>query len=301
MRIKYTTYDTRRDEDLIHLDTEQTNIMLLNPAYSYGSSLHPFIYGKVIAILHAEVAYVGDIAREGADYTYYPIEFLWVRWYNVIPSSSDSELDKAELLPIDHAAAHSFIDPRQVLRACHIIPDFDSGVRYEDGKGKSAIANDGSDWSKYFINRCVGRFNATRFAAYVFVRFVDRDMFMRYEWGLGVGHTYAYGDATAANQEAILLHGPTRCSTGHTAQKCAVGLAAGLPDGEKTVDRAMELEGVGEGDGEGEGSRHGADEGQRLWEDDDGEDSDDDLVPRYKPGYDSEEEKEFVLFGPYED
>ena len=34
-------------------------------------------------------------------------------------------------------------------------------------------------------------------------RFVDRDMFMRYEWGLGVGHTYAHPNATDANEKVL--------------------------------------------------------------------------------------------------
>jgi hypothetical protein len=34
-------------------------------------------------------------------------------------------------------------------------------------------------------------------------RFADRDMFMRYEWGLAVGHTYAHSDATAANEKVL--------------------------------------------------------------------------------------------------
>jgi len=40
------------------------------------------------------------------------------------------------------------------------------------GKGLSRCAKDGSDWVRYYINR-----------------FVDRDMVMRYHFGLGVGHT----------------------------------------------------------------------------------------------------------------
>ena len=63
MRIKYTTYNTRRNEDIIHLDMDQCNVMILNPSYSRGSPGHPFSYGKVIGILHAEVGYVGCIGR----------------------------------------------------------------------------------------------------------------------------------------------------------------------------------------------------------------------------------------------
>ena len=36
-------------------------------------------------------------------------------------------------------------------------------------------------------------------------RFVDRDMFMRYEWGLAVGHTYTHKNAAVANQNILEL------------------------------------------------------------------------------------------------
>lgn len=153
MRIKYTTYDTRRDEDIIHLDTDRCNAMFLNPLHSFGSSSHPFSYGKVIGILHGEVGYVGDIGRRGNDYFYLPMEFLWIRWYTVHASADDATLDQVELLPIDASGAHSFVDPLEVMRACHLIPNFNEGHRYPDNQGKSAVAGDSSDWEKYFINR----------------------------------------------------------------------------------------------------------------------------------------------------
>ncbi|KAJ2920916.1 hypothetical protein H1R20_g16181, partial [Candolleomyces eurysporus] len=152
MRIKYTAYNTRRDEDIIHLDTDRCNVMLVNPEYTRGSSLHPFFYAKVIGILHAEVGYVGSVGGFTGSYKYHTIEFLWVRWFRVCPST-DMELDKAELLPLSNPESQGFIDPNQVLRACHMIPCFKSGKRYPDGKGTSELAQDGTDWNEYFINR----------------------------------------------------------------------------------------------------------------------------------------------------
>ncbi|KAF5332762.1 hypothetical protein D9611_005092 [Ephemerocybe angulata] len=195
MRIKYTTYEARRNEDVIHLDTEQSNVMLLQPEYSYHSgddsstlAPHPFRYAKVIGILHAEVGYVGEMGRDGVEYRYHPLDVLWVRWYRplVAPAGSKLELDKAELLPIDSPGSHSFVDPLDVLRACHIIPQFRLGRRHANGIGKSLLARDGLDWNAYYIGR-----------------FVDRDMFMRYEWGLAVGHSYTHKDAVAINQKII--------------------------------------------------------------------------------------------------
>jgi hypothetical protein len=161
MRIKYTTYDTRRDEDIIHLDTAQCNVMLQDHTYSYKpteppGSPHPFRYCKVIAILHADVGYMGEIGRTGSQFTYLPLEFLWVRWYRIHLASTNFELDQAELLRPDEPGSHSFIDPSKVLRACHIVPRYCKGTKYDSSaKGQSFLAQDKSDWKKYFINRYV--------------------------------------------------------------------------------------------------------------------------------------------------
>lgn len=158
MRLKYTTYDARRDEDVIHLDTDQCNLMLLKENYSPTSPPNrsqPFHYCKVIAMLHAEVGYAGNFGRseDGKDYTYYTMEFLWVRWYDVQEASDNLDLHQAVLRPIEEPGSHSFIDPLHALRACHIIPRFKDGLKYSDGVGKSKLVQDGSDWNRYYINR----------------------------------------------------------------------------------------------------------------------------------------------------
>ncbi|KAJ3538209.1 hypothetical protein NMY22_g5263 [Coprinellus aureogranulatus] len=191
MRIKYTTYDARRDEDIIHIETDQTNVMLHNPLYAYGTSVHPFVYGKVIAILHADVGFVGDIGQCEGEYIYRSTELLWVRWYRLCSNSGEFALDEVELLPMDEPESHTFINPSDVVRACHIVPKFAEGRRYPDGIGKSALANDGADYKKYFVNR-----------------FSDRDMFLRYEWGLAVGHTYTHSNAAEANKKILYRHTP---------------------------------------------------------------------------------------------
>ena len=51
--------------------------------------------------------------------------------------------------------AFGFVDPDDVLRACHIIPQFSRGPRHPDGTGISRCAQDASDWHFYYINRFV--------------------------------------------------------------------------------------------------------------------------------------------------
>ncbi|KAF6741945.1 hypothetical protein DFP72DRAFT_1082869 [Ephemerocybe angulata] len=303
MRIKYTTYEARRNEDIIHLDTDQCNIMLLDPEYSYGpisSSNHPFRYGKVIGIYHANVGYIGPIGRDGIDFKYHSLEFLWVRWYKPIPASNDSELDRAELLPIEETGSHSFVNPGDVLRACHIVPHFAQGLKHPGQPDKSALARDGLDWKKYFINR-----------------FVDRDMFMRYEWGLAVGHTYTHQDATARNLQIIAL------STSHWGKLEVWGPDDDTLGGSRTIPNNLNNDVEGEEDAEGDVEDEGGFEyeyaikdneggysyllGESEWGDEDaeGEDDDGDGESSYHSETDvstsqcdsDEDEREAAMFG----
>ncbi|TEB18199.1 hypothetical protein FA13DRAFT_1649583, partial [Coprinellus micaceus] len=271
LRLKYTTYDTRRDEDIIHLDTAQCNLMLHNPEYSYKSKTpkHPFRYCKVIAILHADVAYVGELGPR--PFTHHRLDFLWVRWYDVLPASSEFQLDRAKLLPLNERGSHSFIDPSLALRACHMIPRFRKGMKHLDGKGTSELANDGSDWLEYYINR-----------------FVDRDMFMRYEWGLGVGHTYAHTNSLDAMKK-ILAPLPSSAKNARLGENPIQTAGVSRPAGGELEDTSGSHAQVEEGWLEGNAG-------------DDGDDDDDDSSictdATSLRGYsDAELEREVELFG----
>ncbi|RXW16502.1 hypothetical protein EST38_g9352 [Candolleomyces aberdarensis] len=61
MRLKYTTYDVRRDEDVIHVNSDVCNIMIPNPQYSRDTlAHHPYLCARVLGIYHAHVTYVGE-------------------------------------------------------------------------------------------------------------------------------------------------------------------------------------------------------------------------------------------------
>ncbi|KAG1832580.1 hypothetical protein DFJ58DRAFT_736309 [Suillus subalutaceus] len=113
------------------------------------------------------------------------INFLWVRWYQYLDigcPSRQAPLDRVYFPPTAEPDSFGFVDPDDVLRCCHIIPCFSQGLQHLDGRGISHCAQDKLDWKSYYINR-----------------FVDQDAFMRYQWGLEVGHTYAH--ATMRRQE----------------------------------------------------------------------------------------------------
>ncbi|KAF9473559.1 hypothetical protein BDN70DRAFT_761574, partial [Pholiota conissans] len=181
-RFYHTTYDVRRSEDVVNPRTSHCDIMLLADVKSDDNtpntqSMHPFLYARVVGIYHVNVVYVGP----GHDITGYEamrFDFLHVRWFRLDSHSglgwSSKRLDSLSFPPILDHDAFDFVDPSLVLRGCHLIPKFSLGRCHPDKVGLSNMARDARDWKSYYVNR-----------------FADRDMVMRYHWGLGIGHTYS--------------------------------------------------------------------------------------------------------------
>ncbi|KJA13829.1 hypothetical protein HYPSUDRAFT_99722, partial [Hypholoma sublateritium FD-334 SS-4] len=182
----HTTYDVRRSEDVINPRTAHCDVMLLADLEPNGTShsdmtaTHPFLYGRVIGIYHVNVVYVGQGMKS---YEAMRFDLLQIRWFQVeISDLQDRHLSEWASLRLNRLSFPSmafkdsfgFLDPSLVLRGCHLIPMFSSGKRHPSGTGFSGMAKDGNDWRGYYVNR-----------------FADRDMAMRYHWGLGIGHTYS--------------------------------------------------------------------------------------------------------------
>ncbi|KIJ59331.1 hypothetical protein HYDPIDRAFT_46993, partial [Hydnomerulius pinastri MD-312] len=171
LRINYTTYNLHREMDTVNPRTDHHDIMLL--AHAGGPERHPFCYAHILAIYHANVVFTRPESR---DYQARRFEFLWVRWFQLLDTPAGwehSSLDKERFMSMDQADVYGFVDPSDVLRCCHLVLVFADGRLHPDGVAISRNARDSDDWKYYYINR-----------------FIDRDMLMRYHWGLGVGHTY---------------------------------------------------------------------------------------------------------------
>jgi hypothetical protein len=200
VRFNYTTYDVRRSQDVVNPNTSHRDIMLLaNPDDLEGNANHPFLYARVVGIFHANVIYTGPGMLD-----HFPrkLDFLWVRWFQYCGSSSviwkDCRLDCVRFPPTASDGAFGFVDPRDVLRGCHIMPRFAKGKVHSDGIGLSRCAADSNDWIYYYVNRCDN--NLPTINSYdipILYRFVDRDMTMRYHWGLAVGHVYTRGQTAS--------------------------------------------------------------------------------------------------------
>ncbi|KAH6881005.1 hypothetical protein BKA70DRAFT_1342256 [Coprinopsis sp. MPI-PUGE-AT-0042] len=174
MQVKYTTYDVRREADTIRLKAEP-NIMVLDTRDKEQDlllSTPPYRYARVLGIFHANVLFVGELSNGTRDYTPHRIDFLWVRWYTSSGFPATPALERLHFEPvIAGSESIGFLDPRQVVRAVHLIPQFTAGKQPgHDGK-KSPWLGKQPFWNFYYINR-----------------FADRDMYMRYHWRLAVGH-----------------------------------------------------------------------------------------------------------------
>jgi hypothetical protein len=155
-RFHFTTYDVRRGTDTINPGTSCCNIMLLanDTATDHSANPHHFLYARVLGVYHANVIYTGPGMR---DYETRRLDFLWVRWYEVMdPVSSgwhSSNLDSVRFLPMNGDDAFGFVDPQDVLRGCHIMPNFAKGKRHADGVGISRCAKDAKDYNRYYVGR----------------------------------------------------------------------------------------------------------------------------------------------------
>ncbi|KAJ6583307.1 hypothetical protein B0H10DRAFT_1818841, partial [Mycena sp. CBHHK59/15] len=106
------------------------------------------------------------------------MEFLWVRWLGVEPGYRSgfkrARLPKVGFVPQSDNFAFGFLDPANVVRGAHLIPDFRGGRTTEllDTQNITAAraVEDTDDWANYYVDV-----------------FADRDMMMRF-FGGGIGH-----------------------------------------------------------------------------------------------------------------
>jgi hypothetical protein len=160
LRINYTTYDVRRSQDLINPDSRRRDIMLLSN-HNDNDESHPFRYARVLGVYHVNVVYTGPGML---DYQARRLDFLWVRWFQYSTTQSvqwaDQRLDHVHFPSITSEDAFGFVDPKDVLRACHVIAGFASGKFHCDAISISQLTNDSQDWRSYRVNRYVGSFHA---------------------------------------------------------------------------------------------------------------------------------------------
>ncbi|KAF6747597.1 hypothetical protein DFP72DRAFT_972254 [Ephemerocybe angulata] len=187
--VNYTTYDMRREQDILNPKTHRRDIMCIKSEDPTDTSpnRHRFCYARILGVYHVNVVFRG---RGSIDRRPRRFDILWVRWFDELSENQTTwdsmRLDRLKFPPLKEHNSVDFIDPLGVLRASHIIPRFSagqvstrpSGPPLSKRRARQRLAKDDEDWNEYYVNR-----------------FVDRDMLMRYHWGLGVGHRYSHKDA----------------------------------------------------------------------------------------------------------
>lgn len=190
LRINYTTYDMRRDQDSLNT-RNNADIMVLGCENEENPDAHPYWYGRIIGIFHAYIDYQGPGSRSSEDFQ--EMEFLWVRWLGRDLSDDYHEgwmsrcLSRVGFVDCEKDLAFGFLNPALVVRAIHLIPCFASG-RTNLHLPRRSICKKRIQTGTCFMLICksISRIYDA-FLLKVCFRFVDRDMFMRFRGG-GVGH-----------------------------------------------------------------------------------------------------------------
>ncbi|PIL35257.1 hypothetical protein GSI_01982 [Ganoderma sinense ZZ0214-1] len=190
IRINYTSYDMRREQDTINPRTH-ADIMVLSP----DNDSNPYWFARVISIFHANVRYVGPGATR-ATQKWQRIDFVWVRWFERDTSYPAGfqhrrlpRLHFVDATDPDYAP-FGFVDPDDIIRGAYLIPGFEHGST-TDLLGPSKLArrliDDGDDDDDYCYH-------------YVCM-FVEHDVYMRHLGG-GVGHRGVGIDVDTSRQHA---------------------------------------------------------------------------------------------------
>lgn len=155
LRVNFTTYDMRRNQDSINPKTHP-DILMLAPSSSPGPQLpHPYLYGRVIGIYHVDIIHA-DLSPHSRR-----IDFLHVRFFQIDEGFQGGfksrRFYRLSFVKADDADAFGFVDPARVIRGIHIIPAFAYSTTDELlGESIARVYTDvdvaGSDWKYYYVN-----------------------------------------------------------------------------------------------------------------------------------------------------
>jgi len=156
LRVNYTTYDVRRDQDSMNPRTS-ADVMVLSP--ETGRRAHPFWYARVLGVFHARILHTGPSATNRS---IQHMEFLWVRWFGIDPDHRYgrrvARLPKIGFVPDSDPLAFGFLDPSLVLRGCHLIPAFNDGRTFDLLTASHTAArppDEDGDWVAFYVNMYV--------------------------------------------------------------------------------------------------------------------------------------------------
>jgi hypothetical protein len=151
-RVNFTTYDVRRDQDTMNPCTH-CDVMVMSR--ETGPNAHPFWYARVLGVFHAQVYHIGPSAK---NCSIQRLEFLWVRWFGMVPGCrygpSIARLPKVGFMHSADESAFGFLDPSLVIRGCHLIPAFVDGRTSKLLSSPTSIARpigETDDWAAFYV------------------------------------------------------------------------------------------------------------------------------------------------------
>jgi hypothetical protein len=155
IHINFTSYDVLRQQEVLNPNTPRRFIMLPTEITQDSHSDHPFLYAKILGIYHAKVVYRGSSPRR--------MEFIHVRWL-YYDYEHPGGWDSCRLDRLSYETCHTdedirdsfdFVDPADIVRASHLIPDFGSQTSSDllNGLSLASDSQEYGDWAYYYVNR----------------------------------------------------------------------------------------------------------------------------------------------------
>lgn len=114
---------------------------------------HPYCYARVLGIFHTQVQLNSSRSRNRE---LHRIEFLWVRWYDIDEKARVGfEANRQFQLKFRTGSqAFGFVNPANILRAVHLIPNFHKSTTTHFLERSIARRNDenNEDYYRYYVN-----------------------------------------------------------------------------------------------------------------------------------------------------
>ncbi|KAI0038494.1 hypothetical protein FA95DRAFT_1470638, partial [Auriscalpium vulgare] len=168
LRVNYNTYDVRREQDSMNPRTH-ADVMVLSSDDPTDPSFQPYWYARILSIFHVLYQHAPPDSNPTE---YRRMDITWVRWMVQdpgVPSPwTTRRLPRVGPIDLDEPDALGFINPNDIVRGVHLMPDFVSGAA--DDLPTPSLAREAVEWKKYRVNM-----------------HADRDHFMRFRGG-GIGH-----------------------------------------------------------------------------------------------------------------
>lgn len=94
-----------------------------------GVNASPYWYARVLGVYHTNVWTSHPAVKNGGDVR--RMDFLWVRWFGEEPGYRygfrEARLPKVGFVESSDDYAFGFLDPKHVIRGCHLVPAFHGG------------------------------------------------------------------------------------------------------------------------------------------------------------------------------